>query len=73
MHGRVLATFATLGDFWADHVSIFLFFHNTDGPRRLTTLPIEHPDLWKFYKKAVASFWTAERLTWRGTPKATPS
>ena len=32
------------------------------GPRRLTTLPIEHHDLWKFYKKAVASFWTAEEI-----------
>lgn len=32
------------------------------GERRLTTLPIEHDDLWRMYKKAVASFWTAEEI-----------
>jgi len=30
--------------------------------RRLTTLPIVHHDLWAMYKKAVASFWTAEEI-----------
>ena len=32
------------------------------GTRRLTTLPIVHKDLWQMYKKAVASFWTAEEI-----------
>lgn len=32
------------------------------GTRRLTTLPIVHHDLWAMYKKAVASFWTAEEI-----------
>ena len=32
------------------------------GSRRLTTLPIVHSDLWGMYKKAVASFWTAEEI-----------
>ena len=29
---------------------------------RLTILPIRHPDLWDMYKKALASFWTAEEV-----------
>ena len=30
--------------------------------RRYVLYPIEHEDLWAFYKKAEASFWTAEEL-----------
>lgn len=29
---------------------------------RFTTFPIKYPDLWSLYKKAVASFWTAEEI-----------
>ena len=29
---------------------------------RFTTFPIRYPDLWNMYKKAVASFWTAEEI-----------
>lgn len=29
---------------------------------RFTVYPIEHPDLWQFYKKAVSSFWVAEEI-----------
>ena len=27
---------------------------------RFVLFPIQHPKLWEFYKKAEASFWTAE-------------
>jgi ribonucleotide reductase beta subunit family protein with ferritin-like domain len=29
---------------------------------RFTTFPIQYPDLWALYKKAVGSFWTAEEI-----------
>lgn len=29
---------------------------------RFVILPIEYPDIWEYYKKAVASFWTAEEV-----------
>ena len=29
---------------------------------RFVLFPIQHPDLWEFYKKAEASFWTAEEI-----------
>ncbi|VEL29198.1 unnamed protein product [Protopolystoma xenopodis] len=32
------------------------------NPRRFVMFPIEYPDIWKFYKKAVASFWTVEEV-----------
>ena len=32
---------------------------NTD---RFTLFPIQYPDIWKLYKKAEASFWTAEEI-----------
>ena len=32
------------------------------NPNRFVLFPIEHPVLWEFYKKAEASFWTAEEL-----------
>ncbi len=34
----------------------------TPNPRRFVTFPIEHSDLWEFYKMAEASFWTAEEI-----------
>src|SRR6056300_1921997 len=32
------------------------------NPSRFTTFPIKYPDLWKLYKKAIASFWTTEEV-----------
>lgn len=29
---------------------------------RFTIFPIQHPDIWAYYKKAEASFWTAEEI-----------
>jgi ribonucleotide reductase beta subunit family protein with ferritin-like domain len=34
----------------------------TTSTDRFTTFPIQYPDLWALYKKAVASFWTAEEI-----------
>jgi len=33
-----------------------------ENPRRFVIFPIEYPDIWEFYKKAEASFWTAEEV-----------
>jgi len=33
-----------------------------DNPRRFVVLPIQYHDIWKMYKKAEASFWTAEEV-----------
>ena len=32
------------------------------NPNRFVLLPIKHQNLWNLYKKAMASFWTAEEL-----------
>ncbi|UKK00546.2 ribonucleotide reductase R2 subunit/ribonucleoside-diphosphate reductase small chain [Theileria orientalis] len=37
----------------------FLLNHN---PNRTTLFPIVYPDFWEWYKKAQASFWTAEEI-----------
>lgn len=29
---------------------------------RFVLFPIQHDDIWEFYKKAEASFWTAEEI-----------
>ena len=34
----------------------------TPNPHRFVILPIEHPQVWKMYKKALASFWTIEEV-----------
>ena len=34
----------------------------TNNPSRFVVFPIKHPDIWDFYKKAEASFWTAEEV-----------
>ena len=34
-----------------------------DNADRFVLFPIEHDDIWQFYKKAEASFWTAEELS----------
>lgn len=33
-----------------------------NGSRKYSAFPIQYPDLWKMYKKAVASFWTTEEV-----------
>ena len=33
-----------------------------ENPNRFVLFPIQHPDIWSFYKKAEASFWTAEEI-----------
>ncbi len=32
------------------------------NPHRLVILPIQHPEVWEMYKKAVASFWTVDEI-----------
>jgi len=32
------------------------------NPKRFVILPIQYPDIWQMYKKAVASFWTIEEV-----------
>ena len=34
----------------------------TENPGRFVLFPIQHNDIWQMYKKAEASFWTAEEL-----------
>lgn len=34
----------------------------TDNPDRFVLFPIQHDDIWQFYKKSEASFWTAEEI-----------
>jgi ribonucleoside-diphosphate reductase subunit M2 len=34
-----------------------------ESKRRFVLFPIQYDDLWRFYKKAQASFWTAEEIT----------
>lgn len=34
-----------------------------ENPNRFVLYPIEHKDIWEFYKKAEASFWTAEEIS----------
>ena len=33
-----------------------------DNKDRFVLFPIQHDDIWQFYKKAEASFWTAEEI-----------
>ena len=33
-----------------------------ENPDRFVIFPIKHHDIWQFYKKAEASFWTAEEI-----------
>jgi hypothetical protein len=33
-----------------------------ENPHRFVLFPIEHEDIWQMYKKAEASFWTAEEI-----------
>ena len=33
-----------------------------ENPNRFVVFPIQHHDLWEFYKRSEASFWTAEEI-----------
>ena len=33
-----------------------------DNPNRFVILPIQYDDIWRMYKQAQASFWTAEEV-----------
>jgi ribonucleoside-diphosphate reductase beta chain len=33
-----------------------------NGPEKYSLFPIEHDDIWQFYKRAESSFWTAEEI-----------
>ena len=33
-----------------------------ENPRRFVIFPIQYDDIWQMYKKAEASFWTAEEV-----------
>lgn len=33
-----------------------------ENPRRFVIFPIQYEDIWRMYKKAEASFWTAEEV-----------
>ena len=33
-----------------------------ENPKRFVILPIQYNDIWQMYKKAQASFWTAEEV-----------
>ena len=33
-----------------------------NGSRKYSAFPIQYPDLWDMYKKAVATFWTTEEV-----------
>lgn len=41
----------------------------TSNPDRFVLFPIQHTDLWQMYKKAEASFWTAEEIDLAGDAK----
>lgn len=34
-----------------------------ENPHRFVIFPIQYRDIWQFYKKAVASFWTVEEVS----------
>lgn len=34
-----------------------------DNPQRFVIFPIQYHDIWQMYKKAEASFWTAEEVS----------
>jgi len=40
-----------------------------ENPKRFVLFPIQHNDIWQMYKKAEASFWTAEELDLSQDPK----
>ncbi len=50
---------------YSPYRSLALVYHEPilkENPDRFVIFPIEHLDLWNFYKKAQASFWNAEEI-----------
>jgi ribonucleoside-diphosphate reductase beta chain len=41
----------------------------TENPNRFVLFPIQHDDLWTYYKQAEASFWTSEELDFEADKK----
>ena len=39
------------------------------GAKRFVLFPVQHPDIWDFYKRAEASFWTAEEIDLSTDPR----
>ena len=39
-----------------------------ENKQRFVLFPIQHPQVWEMYKKAEASFWTAEEIDLAVTP-----
>lgn len=39
-----------------------------ENPRRFVVFPIQYHDIWQMYKKAEASFWTAEEVRGLAVP-----
>lgn len=39
-----------------------------ENPRRFVIFPIQYHDIWRMYKKAEASFWTAEEVRCLAVP-----
>ena len=40
-----------------------------DNPNRFVIFPIQYPDIWEMYKKALASFWVADEVDLAGDIK----
>jgi ribonucleoside-diphosphate reductase subunit M2 len=38
-----------------------------DNPNRYVVFPIKYDSIWRMYKKAVASFWTVEEISFNDT------
>lgn len=57
-HGNATTTTAPSTGAAVDADEVLL----TPTLKRFVILPIEYPDIWQFYKKAEASFWTAEEV-----------
>lgn len=50
---------------WQDYYALYDKYHEPilePTSDRFVMFPIRYPDLWDFYKKAVASFWTADEI-----------
>ena len=56
------------GSFFAEDIYVKTFYNGTSrtilekNDNRFVLFPIEHDDIWSFYKRAEASFWTAEEI-----------
>ena len=41
---------------------MFKDFSRFNDEERFILMPIQYPEIWNYYKKAMASFWTAEEI-----------